>query len=261
LKAAREAKLQTSWHAPDEAYEAAARAFLFDILSPQRRDGFLQALASFVARIARAGAINSLLQTLLRTTCPGVPDLYQGTELWDLSLVDPDNRRPVDYDKRRAMLAELRGATQADATVVRELVDHIGDGRCKLYLTWKVLQFRREHEELFRRGDYVPLRATGEHATNLCAFGRRHGSGLVITIAPRLYRRLLGERELPPLGEEVWKDTLIELPGDHDAKAADQLHNLLDGTTVSVCEAGERLTVRAADALAHFPVAVLFRSP
>jgi (1->4)-alpha-D-glucan 1-alpha-D-glucosylmutase len=261
IKAAREAKLSTSWANVNTEYEEALTQFVRTTLELREGNLFLSDLVAVQRRLARFGLLNGLSQLVCKLTAPGVPDIYQGNEIWDFSLVDPDNRRPVDYDKRRAMLAELRGATQADATVVRELVDHIGDGRCKLYLTWKVLQFRREHEELFRRGDYVPLRATGEHATNLCAFGRRHGSGLVITIAPRLYRRLLGERELPPLGEEVWKDTLIELPGDHDAKAADQLHNLLDGTTVSVCEAGERLTVRAADALAHFPVAVLFRSP
>ncbi|HEY6927844.1 MAG TPA: malto-oligosyltrehalose synthase [Steroidobacteraceae bacterium] len=259
IKAAREAKLSTSWASVNTEYEEALTQFVRTTLELREGNLFLSDLMSVQRRLARFGLLNGLSQLVCKLTAPGVPDIYQGNEVWEFSLVDPDNRRPVDYDKRRAMLADLRRGEGADAARARELVDHLSDGRCKLYLTWKILQFRREHEELFRRGDYVPLRATGEHASNLCAFGRRHAGGLLITIAPRLYRRLLGERESPPLGVDVWGDTLIELPGDHDPQAAHQLHNLLDGTEVSVVETGERLALRAADALAHFPVAVLFR--
>src|SRR5262249_14269167 len=136
--------------------------------------------------------------------------------------------------------------------------DTLGDGRSKLYLTWKVLQLRREYQDLFLRGEYIPLRVEGAHAANVCAFARRHADGLLITIAPRLYLRLLGERELPPLGEEVWEDTLIELPRDFNS---DSVRNILDGMQVAVSKEGERPTVRVADALAHFPVAVLHRPP
>src|SRR3954463_8945790 len=116
-------KLQTNWFTPDEAYEAGCRDFLFDILAPQRRDGFLQELAAFVARISRAGALNSLQQTVLRLASPGIPDLYQGTELWDFSLVDPDNRRPVDFEKRAAYVAEAPPS---------EFMSNWRDGRVKL---------------------------------------------------------------------------------------------------------------------------------
>ena len=261
IKAAREAKLSTSWANINAEYEEALTQFIRATLELREGNLFLSDVVAVQRRLRRFGLFNGLSQLVCKLTAPGVPDIYQGNELWDFSLVDPDNRRPVDYDKRRAMLAQLSRSPQPAPAQAREMVEHIGDGRCKLYLTWKILQFRREHEELFRRGDYVPLRVTGEHAANLCAFGRRHGGGLLVTVAPRLYRRLLGERELPPLGAEVWGDTLIELPGDPDPKAGDQLHSLLDGASLSVSATGERPSFRAADALAHFPVAVLFRFP
>ena len=145
-----------------------------------------------------------------------------------------------------------------EAAKVRTLVETLGDGRSKLYLTWKILQFRREHEDLFRRGEYVPLRTEGAHGANVCAFARRHANGLLITIAPRLTLRLLGERELLPLGEEVWADTLVELPRDFNS---DAVQNILDGTQVVVSRDGERRMLRIAAALTHFPVAVLYRPP
>jgi (1->4)-alpha-D-glucan 1-alpha-D-glucosylmutase len=139
---------------------------------------------------------------------------------------------------------------------MQSLVDDMRDGRCKLFLTWKVLQFRRDHEALFRDGEYVPLRVIGEHASNVCAFARRHEGKLAVTIAPRLYLRLLGpDREDPPLGESVWEDTAVEMPKEYGE--AVQLKNVLDGKTVSTARVGNRVTVRVADALAHFPVGLL----
>jgi (1->4)-alpha-D-glucan 1-alpha-D-glucosylmutase len=201
-------------------------------------------------------------QTLCKLTAPGVPDIYQGNETWDFSLVDPDNRRAVDYQKRRKMLAELESTDMdvcVDRGLMRSLVDGIRDGRCKLFLTWKVLQFRRVHESLFRDGEYLPLRVSGEHASNVCAFARRHEGKLAVTIAPRLYLRLLGDREDPPLGESVWGDTVIELPKEYGETV--QLKNVLDGNTVAVAKGGNRATVRLADALAHYPVALLAEQP
>jgi (1->4)-alpha-D-glucan 1-alpha-D-glucosylmutase len=176
--------------------------------------------------------------------------------------VDPDNRRPVDYEKRWRMLRELRAATATDVAQVRALVDDIDDGRCKLYLTWKVLQFRGEHEALFRRGDYVPLRVTGEHASNVCAFARRHEGEMVVVIAPRLYLRLLGERPQPPLGAEVWENTLVELPRGYSAGGSGSavFRNLFDAAEVLPVRQGERSAIRVAAALDHFPVALLHRS-
>jgi (1->4)-alpha-D-glucan 1-alpha-D-glucosylmutase len=173
--------------------------------------------------------------------------------------VDPDNRRPVDYARRRAMLAELQSLdmdTCVDRGLMKSLVgEGLRDGRCKLFLTWKVLQFRGDHESLFRDGDYVPLRVTGDHASNVCAFARRHASMLSVTIAPRLYLRLLGDRDDPPLGASVWSDTAIELPKEYGETV--RLKNVLDGKTVVAGKAGARAVIRAGEALANFPVGLL----
>src|SRR5207253_4500898 len=190
---------------PNEEWDAAMRDFIAKVLDPSPRNKFLPAFIPVAKDLARFGAVNSLTQTLLKLTSPGVPDIYQGNEIWDFSLVDPDNRRPVDYTQRRKMLAELE-SIDMDACVDRGLIDSLvtgmRDGRCKLFVTWKVLQFRRDHAALFRDGEYLPLRVSGEYAANVCAFARRHEGKLTVTIAPRLYLRLLGpEREDAPLGE------------------------------------------------------------
>ena len=259
IKAAREAKVRTSWANVNTEYEDALTQFVRTTL--ELRDGnlFLSDLVTVQRRLARFGLLNGLSQVLCKLTAPGVPDIYQGNEVWDFSLVDPDNRRPVDYEKRRRMLRELR-ASATDAGWVRALVDNLRDGRCKLYLTWKVLQFRREHAALFRRGEYIPLRVSGEHASNLCAFARRHEGELAVVIAPRLYLRLLGDREQPPLGAEVWENTLVELPRDYGGGGSGALRNVLDGAEVAPVKQGERSAIRVASALDHFPVALLHRS-
>ena len=253
IKAAREAKLRTSWANVNTEYEDALTQFVRTTLEPREGNLFLGDLVATQRRLARFGLFNSLSQTLCKLTAPGVPDLYQGNETWDFSLVDPDNRRPVDYGKRRQMLAELR---TGQFGTLRTLVDHLWDGRCKLFLTWQVLQFRREHEELFRRGEYQPLRVSGEHASNLCAFARQHEKKLAITLAPRLYLRLLGEREIPPLGPEVWKNTVIELPRGYDLGTMGW-RNVLDGSEIRTSRHGDRPAILAAEALENFPVALL----
>jgi (1->4)-alpha-D-glucan 1-alpha-D-glucosylmutase len=187
-----------------------------------------------------------------------VPDIYQGNEIWDFSLVDPDNRRPVDYPKRRTLLASLAAIDMdscVDRGLMQSLVTGMHDGRCKLFLTWKVLQLRREHEALFRDGEYLPLRVSGEHASNVCAFARRREGQFAVTIAPRLYLRLLGDRPNAPLGESVWGHTSIELPKEFVEPVP--LHSILDGNTVPTARAGSRIMLRLADALAHFPVGLL----
>ena len=254
IKAAREAKLRTSWANVNTEYEDALTQFVRTTLEQREGNLFLGDLLATQRRLARFGLFNSLSQTLCKLTAPGVPDIYQGNEAWDFSLVDPDNRRPVDYEKRRRMLAQLRTGQPG---TLRTLVDSLGDGRCKLFLTWRVLQFRREHEELFRRGEYLPLRVSGEHASNLCAFARQHEKHLAITLAPRLYLRLLGEREIPPLGAEVWKNTVIELPRGYNV-GTDGLRNVLGGSEVRASRHGERSALLAAEALENFPVALLW---
>ncbi|MFL6603393.1 MAG: malto-oligosyltrehalose synthase [Steroidobacteraceae bacterium] len=258
-KAAREAKVRTSWANVNAEYEDALLQFIRAALEAREGNIFLSDFTAFQRRISRFGLLNAMSQTLCKLTAPGVPDIYQGNEIWDFSLVDPDNRREVDYQKRRTMLASLESIDMdacVDRGLMKSLVDGMSDGRCKLFLTWKVLQFRRDHESLFRDGEYLALRVTGEHASNVCAFARRHEGKLAITIAPRLYLRLLGpDREDPPLGESVWEDTAVELPKECDETV--QLKNVLDGKTVPTARAGNRVTLRVADALAHFPVGLL----
>jgi (1->4)-alpha-D-glucan 1-alpha-D-glucosylmutase len=263
IKAAREAKSRTSWANVNAEYEEALSQFIRALL--EQRDGnlFLTDFIAFQRRISRFGLLNAMSQTLCKLTAPGVPDLYQGNELWDFSLVDPDNRRPVDYLERRRLLAELESIDMdscVDRGLIESLVTGMRDGRCKLFLTWKVLQFRRDHPSLFRDGEYLPLRVSGEYAPNVCAFARRHAGKLAVTIAPRLYLRLLGpEREDPPLGESVWGDTVIELPKEFGEPV--QLKNLFDGRIVATAMTGSKVTVRLADALRNFPVALLATQP
>jgi (1->4)-alpha-D-glucan 1-alpha-D-glucosylmutase len=258
VKAAREAKTRTSWTNVNSEYEEALLQFIRGSLEARDGNYFFADITSFVRRIARFGLLNALSQTLCKMTAPGVPDIYQGNEIWDFSLVDPDNRRPVDYQKRRTMLASLESTDMdpcVDRGLMQSLIEGIRDGRCKLFLTWKVLQFRRDNESLFRDGEYLPLRVTGEHASNVCAFARRHEGRLAVTIAPRLYLRLLGDREDPPLGERIWDDTAVELPKEYSQ--ALPLTGLFDGKTIPTTRAGGRTTVRLSEALAHFPVGLL----
>jgi (1->4)-alpha-D-glucan 1-alpha-D-glucosylmutase len=262
IKAAREAKSRTSWANVNAEYEEALLQFIRASLEQRENNLFLTDLITVQRRISRFGLLNSLSQTLCKLTAPGVPDIYQGNELWDFSLVDPDNRRPVDYQKRRTLLAELESKDMDDCVdrgLMGSLVEGLRDGRAKLFLTWKTLLVRREHEELFRDGEYLPLRVTGEHASNVCAFARRHQGGLAVTIAPRLYLRLLLDNEAPPLGESVWSDTAVELP--KEIAEAVKLRNVLINRAVQTSKAGNRVVLKLADALEHFPVALLTLPP
>jgi (1->4)-alpha-D-glucan 1-alpha-D-glucosylmutase len=200
-KALNEAKLNTSWIQPNEPWLAATRDFVARILEPGSKNKFLQTFLSVAEEIARLGAINSLSQTLLKLTSPGVPDIYQGNEVWDFSLVDPDNRRPVDYKRRAEMLSCLSSKKP------EELLQNWADGRIKMFLTQRALQFRNEHADLFRSGNYLPLRAVGTFADNVIAFARELDRHVVIVIVPRLSSKV----GFPPIGDR-WKDTTIELP-------------------------------------------------
>ena len=257
VKAAREAKLRTSWANPNGAYEDALVQFVRAILEPREGNLFLSDFLVFQRRIVRFGLLNGLTQTLCKLTAPGVPDIYQGDDLWDFSLVDPDNRRPVDYAQRLRLLTELArecGSGPA-AQWVRALSDNLSDGRAKLYLIWRTLQFRKAHEALFRNGEYVPLRVTGEHASKVCAYARREGQTLAIVVAPRLYLRLLGERADPPLGADVWGNTCVELPRGFDSSA--QLSHVLGSPDAVVLQPGTPVALPVGNALQSFPVALL----
>jgi (1->4)-alpha-D-glucan 1-alpha-D-glucosylmutase len=215
LKAVREGKESSSWDNPNTEYESALDQFVRDSLRPSSTNPFPEQMARWVDRIARAGALNSLGQTLLRATIPGVPDTYRGSELWDLSLVDPDNRRPVDYAARRRLL-ELAERTAADVLhaerrgpALDELARGWRDGREKLYLLRAVLRYRREQPTLFQTGAYVPLTASGPLAEHVLAFARRDGSDEAVVIVPRLTARLAQTTD----GAIDWRGTSLELGG------------------------------------------------
>jgi len=232
LKAVREAKRRSSWVNPDEEYEAAVRAFVAALLRDGDGNLFLDDLRAQAARIAWFGALNSLSMTLLKLASPGVPDFYQGTELAELSLVDPDNRRPVDYALRERLLDELAAlaAGRDLGARVRELAAAPLDGRAKLWLAWRALALRRRDPELFERGGYTALAVSGAKAEHVVAFARQYEGRIAIAVAGRLFLQLVGEHGHLPIGPDVWQDTAIGLPA---ADAAASFVNVLTGETVA----------------------------
>jgi (1->4)-alpha-D-glucan 1-alpha-D-glucosylmutase len=262
LKATREAKVNTSWVSPNEDYERATREFVGAILDSSRRNPFLADFEPFAQRISELGLWNSLSQTVLKLASAGVPDLYQGTEVWDFSLVDPDNRRPIDYERRRDLLRSLetRFAESPDALggLARELVASPRDGRIKLFVIWRMLNFRRQHPGLLTCGRYIPLDATGSRAEHVCGFVRKNAQSAVVVVAPRLIAKLNEAVASPRLGQELWGDTSVSLPNQLQSAS---FRNLFTGEIVSPSQPGFSETGRwpIGDLLAAFPVAVLER--
>ncbi len=260
-KAAREAQVQTSWVNPNEEYDSALVAFVRRVLDREAGAGFLADFATLQAKVATVGAMNGLAQQALRLTAPGMPDVYQGTELWDLSLVDPDNRRPVDYDLRSRLLRDLSRRRDKRA-LAAELLERWEDGRVKLYLTATLLRARAEAPDLFERGEYLPLAASGPRADHVVAFARRlpptagGPAQEIVVIVPRLNHGLTGGATVAPLGEAIWGETTVELPRE---AAGGTYRDLLTDTDVPMSADAARLTVRLADALSTFPIAVLER--
>ncbi|HKS11494.1 MAG TPA: malto-oligosyltrehalose synthase [Pseudomonas sp.] len=240
-KALREAKLRSSWSAPNEAYEGACAAYIDGILLDDQNQQLRQSLADAAGVIATPGALNGLVQAMLRMATPGVPDLYQGDEFWDLSLVDPDNRRPVDYPARRQALD--------DSLPLAELLGHWRDGRVKQALIARVLDCRRAHPELWRRGDYLPLNIKGRHADKVLAFARLGEGERAIIIVPRLASSLLGNAPIPLIPAQNWEDTRLILPF---ALSPANCTGLFGDAAVS---SSRELSVGAA--LAEFPVNLL----
>ncbi|HET6888080.1 MAG TPA: malto-oligosyltrehalose synthase, partial [Candidatus Udaeobacter sp.] len=238
-KALHEAKINTSWIQPNEDWDAAMRDFVAKVMDPSPRNKFLPVFIPVAREAARFGAVNSLTQTLLKLTSPGVPDIYQGNEIWDYSLVDPDNRRPVDYEQRREMLESLATAHP------RDLVRNWADGRIKMLLTQRVLQFRHEHVELFQRGEYLPLTPGGALAESCVSFARRLGDQWIVVIAPRLSSRV----GFPPIAES-WQDTALEIP---ETLSLEHAHDLFTCRPVPV----RNRHVKLADALPILPFAVI----
>ena len=242
IKAAREAKANTSWISPNEEYENALLGYVRALLGRLAPNPFLEDLRAQAEPIAWFGALNSLSMALLKFASPGVPDVYQGTELMDLSLVDPDNRRAVDYALRARLLGELEALADP-----RPLLDTLHDGRAKLWVTSRMLALRRKLPELFRDGGYAPLAAGGRHAEHVLAFARTHANGTVVVVAGRLYAKMLRDAGKLPLGD-AWGDTVVALP-----PGATTLENVLTGER---CEAQDGV-LGLARACARFPVAAL----
>src|SRR5215469_2517000 len=246
LKAIREAKVHTSWTNPDADYEDATARFVERVLDPGASRVFFDQVRQLKERIERSGQVNSLVQVALKLASPGVPDLYQGCELWDLSLVDPDNRRPVNFERREEMLSELlRQHASAPVTVARDAWARPADGRCKLLLTTMMLRLRQARPDLFRRGGYEPLEVDGIASARALAFARRLGDEAVVVAAPRLVTRAL-RAGLGP----VYGSTRMRLPTD---LAGRRFRNVVTGVRVQPLEGGLALGPLFTD----FPVAVL----
>ena len=253
IKALREGKEHSSWIQVNTEYEGAVSGFVRALLAPGDKNLFLADFVPLVQTIIHHGLLNALGQALIKLTSPGVPDIYQGCELWQFNLVDPDNRRPVDYAQRSRSLAEVQAMVDAPPEQWTQrllpLLTGIGDGRIKLYTVWQSLALRARWPEVFEIGDYLPLKVSGAQAAHVCAYARRHGERTVITLVPLLPARLLGDRQVLPLGSEVWTDTVLELP---DGLLAGRWRNVLSGESHS--PAGE---LAVGDLLSAFPVALL----
>jgi (1->4)-alpha-D-glucan 1-alpha-D-glucosylmutase len=252
LKAIRESKQHTSWINQNTAYENAVVSFVKALLNPSAKNRFLNDFVPFQRLVARIGVWNSMSQTLLKLTTPGIPDIYQGNDLWDFSMVDPDNRRAVDYGKRQQAFESIRKwSANPDATSLSRLLETPEDGRLKLYLIWKTLCLRKQWPDLFQQGEYVPLSVYGARANHVVAFMRRSEQASVLVVVPRLVANLLPDSNLPPTGPTVWEDTHIVVP---TGGSAEKYLNVLTGESVDFSRADAKIAI--AELLAHFPAAL-----
>jgi (1->4)-alpha-D-glucan 1-alpha-D-glucosylmutase len=257
-KATKEAKRRTSWINPNAAYDRGVREFVNALLAPG--SPFPGAFLPFQRLVALYGAVNSLAQTLLKITVPGIPDFYQGSELWTLSLVDPDNRRPVDFARRQALLASLgtRVAASPDGLdkLCSELLESWPDGRIKLYVTHRALTLRRERQHLLRSGSYVPLSARGEGAEHLVGLARRADTEAVIVAVPRLSARLTDFSGRFPLGDSAWGDTWLSL-GDPSLQGV--YRDRFTGLRIATEQRDGAPALKASALFGGLPVAMLVR--
>jgi (1->4)-alpha-D-glucan 1-alpha-D-glucosylmutase len=254
-KATREAKVHTSWINPDEGYDEAVRRFVTAVLTPSAGNRFLADFAVFHRPVALLGMLNSLAQVLVKIAAPGVPDFYQGTELWDLSLVDPDNRRPVDFGARERELAHLAARVHGGHLdeLVEDLLTHWPDGRVKLYTIQRALASRRARPVLFQQGTYVPLRTGGARATHVCAFARELNDESVVVIVPRVMATLTGAGARLPLGRDVWADTHVLLP----PSLAGPRRNVFTHAAVTAEQREDAPALSVAGVLDRFPLGLL----
>lgn len=251
VKAVREAKVFTNWLLPNSDYESALIKFLESVLEGSKQNDFLEDFLRFESQIAYYGALNSLAQVLLKTTSPGVPDFYQGTELWDFSLVDPDNRRPVDFRRRIEL---LDGLTQQEArgqqSLIQQALSMWEDGRVKLYVTYKALNVRKSYSDVFQDGEYIPLQVAGQRQEHVLAFGRHKGKAWLMVVVPRLLTKL-GRFGATPVSRGVWEEDSLLLPEG----MPERWFNIFTGEHLKVSATGKKLAL--SDILCIFPMALL----
>jgi (1->4)-alpha-D-glucan 1-alpha-D-glucosylmutase len=223
IKAVREAKVHTAWIKPDREYEEAYLTFIDRILEDTKGNRFMEQFLPLQRKVAFYGRFNSISQTLIKMTAPGLPDFYQGCEFWDLTLVDPDNRRAVDFGRRSDSLEDLlAGFERNPGKLVESLLEHMPDGRIKQFLIVRVLGERNRHPVLFLSGRYIPIRVEGDHRNNVISFARARDDRFALTIAPRFLSRIIGEGEYP-LKEQVWGNTSLILPDGFPAEWTDSI--------------------------------------
>ncbi|GAB6191600.1 malto-oligosyltrehalose synthase [Desulfocastanea catecholica] len=258
LKTSREAKMHTSWTNPNILYENALIRFVEGSLGVSNNP-FQNDFLSFQEDIAWFGMLNSLSQVFLKLVAPGIPDIYQGNETWRFCLVDPDNRRPVDFARRQSMLFSLLERMHSESaqpeTLQQELLADMSDGRAKMYVIAQTLRLRRDRHDLFTDGSYLPLEVTGSRSHHICAFARKKNDQVMVAVAPRLYVTLMqGKRELP-LADSVWHDTTVQLPED---LVGMQLHNIFSDEPEPLIEADNRPpSIKVGRLLQSWPVALL----
>jgi (1->4)-alpha-D-glucan 1-alpha-D-glucosylmutase len=253
LKAVKEAKVHTSWVNPNEAYNHAVRKFVNEVLVGDPKNSFLSDFMYFHRRVAYSGMLSSLAQTVLKIVSPGVPDFYQGTELWDFSLVDPDNRRPVDFGKRMKLLEGLKQREKENrSSLIQDLLTGWVDGKIKLYVTYRSLSFRRSHRSLFEAGSYLPIDASDGTRDHICAFARQQGENWALVAVPRLITELV-RAERPPLGEGTWGLGALVLPEN----APEGWINILSGDELRTIPSKPGKLLPLASVFQNFPLALL----
>jgi len=245
IKAVREAKRHTAWIKPDEAYESACVNFVKHLLDPQKSKQFLADLLQFSRPIAFWGSSNSLAYLTLKCTAPGIPDMYQGSELWDLSLVDPDNRRPVAFDQRREFLQQIKTGQIS----LEQMRNQWQNGQIKLLLVYRLMQLRKQFSSVFLDGAYIPVRVEGAKKEHMFVFCRQNADTLILVAVTRLPAKITGEQQSYALGSSVWGDTHCVVPQEY---AVSKLQGI-DGRQVACNQQG---VVMARDLFAHLPVAV-----
>jgi len=259
-KAVHEAKVHTSWINPSPSYDQAVQQFVEAVLERSAANRFLEDFLPFQERIARLGLYNSLSQLLIKLTAPGVPDLYQGSELWNFHLVDPDNRGAVDYGLRSRMMEEVGQAAESSETTradyAKMLVEGAYDGRIKLFATMIGLRCRMKYPELFQKGEYFPLECGGAQKQHLCAYARLYEDDAVVTVVPRLVASLVREEKQPPVGSAIWEDSWVAVPPWPELG---RFRHMVTGETVNTESIGGRRVLPVSQVFGHVPIALLER--